>query len=169
LGQPDYRETLGTFLQSTDCIVLVLKLTRDYAWPMSGLRKCVVYCLLVILPVSSWATMLSPCVQAGDSTLQQSVATDAHAFHGARDNHATESAAGSDDRQSSNTDNASSGAESCCCEGCADACSMSSCSSVAAVATDGMSSVDAGSESLVHADAFRVGSTRGFLFRPPIS
>lgn len=125
---------------------------------MKTVRVLVVYLLAVALPLPSWGAALMPCMALQQSTAAEETVHQGHGLPG--DAHA----------QHQHQDSQQPAAPECtCCDGCAEACAFTGCSSTALISPSGGQVFDL----IDHGEAPR---KIGFypdprphpLFRPPI-
>lgn len=140
---------------------------------MKFVHKYVAYLLIVVLPLSSWASTEVPCAQiAGTKTAIETAMANTHADHHATASAANESADVSPRHAAHYAaagGNPDSGAAECpCCDDCETACVVSTCSPVALTTPSLPIAFGGADKHLPSADAFRNGPPPHVLFRPPI-
>jgi hypothetical protein len=137
---------------------------------MVCLRKCVVYCLLAVLPVNSWATGQLPCAENAGAGAPDAHLAAAHQ-HFSEDHsagsHANHGLVGHDQK---NDPSDKSGAHTDCpsCDTCESPCAASSCTSVVAAAGGIDSMIDPVGLSPIWVSRLHQGPARERFLRPPI-
>jgi len=141
---------------------------------MKSSRKYIAYFLILVMPLSAWASVGTPCAQnteMPDVSATQMV--DPLAHH--HDTHSTTAEIQSSESagHAGHSTSAASGDESTladcpCCDDCAAMCVLTSCAPVALTSGSAALAFNGNETLLPQSDAFRVIRTPDALFRPPI-
>lgn len=140
---------------------------------MKPARKYIAYLLILVMPLSAWASAGIPCTQNTETpSVSETQVVDPHAHHAAGgatiESHSSESAGHAGHSAMAASGDESTPVDCPCCDDCAAMCVLSSCSPVALTTVSDAMAFNASETLLPQSDAFRVGPAPHVLFRPPI-
>lgn len=126
--------------------------------PVKRVRRHIVFVLMLVIPISSWAGAVVPCTQDSEPALmQQSDAVDAHAHH----------ETGQHDLVAEAEKPIAVDCE--CCGDCATMCALAAGATMASVTESPDYFFSGNGAGILLLDSFHAGPVPHPLFRPPIS
>ena len=136
-----------------------------------GCARHIICLLLMVLPLSSWASLAMPCGQGGEPVPIRDTVMETHAHHGGAQ--LVSPARMQDPQDSASFHHAAQGDNSApvdcpCCDNCATMCVLSGCSPAAITSVSPEFFLRPDDSGIPLADTFRVSPTPHSLFRPPI-
>lgn len=157
----------STFRFPVEPIVATGKI--NYPLPMLVRQTFILYCLLVALPMSSWAGSAMSCARDSIPASGQSATVDAHSAHQGHQAMEDDTSPGNAASQSAMPSDPLAVEECPCCDGCSYTCAASSCSGAVAVSFSQLLIPRAANSIRTGTDMIRATPAINLLFRPPIT